>query len=268
MATARGLMSVRDAYVLEIAALLHDIGKIGVPDRILMKAGPLTEQEWRIMRIHDRIGVDIVESSFSNPQLVEIVRYHHANFDGSGDSDSPAGEDIPLGARLVTIADAYDAMVSDRVYRKGCPQEEAFAELRRCSGTQFDPRLVERFIAVVEDFTAKNPVQVDSKRAALELGLQIEQLAVAMDEQNITSIQSLAGTLQISASKHGVSEVETLAAELAELATNDPDLHQLVSLTRELLDLCRNAQLAHIEATPDTIAVDQDRRSAHTQTTF
>ncbi|MCA9264859.1 MAG: diguanylate cyclase [Planctomycetales bacterium] len=132
VATARGLMAVKDAYFLEIAALLHDIGKIGVPDAILLKPGPLTKDEWEIMQMHDRIGVEIVEASFSQKQMVDIVRYHHATFKASPHLPHlPAGTDIPLGARIVTIADAYDAMVSDRVYRKGRTPEAAFQELRR-----------------------------------------------------------------------------------------------------------------------------------------
>ena len=216
------------------------------------------------MKVHDQIGVDIVESSFSNKQLVDVVRYHHATYErNAAKGHLPSGEDIPLGARIVTIADAYDAMVSDRVYRRGRSQEAAFEELRRCAGTQFDPRLVERFIAVVEDYNTQAQLRVDSKNIALQLGLQIEQLAVAMDGQDIGKIHALAETLEFTAQKNGVVEVQNLAAELSELAVGEPDLHQLVSLTRELLDLCRSAQLAHIDQTPEAIAVDNDRRTSH-----
>ena len=104
---------------------------------------------------------------------------------------------------------------------------------------------------------------MDSKNIALQLGLQIEQLAVAMDGQDIGKIHALAETLEFTAQKNGVVEVQNLAAELSELAVGEPDLHQLVSLTRELLDLCRSAQLAHIDQTPEAIAVDNDRRTSH-----
>ncbi|MEZ6116910.1 MAG: HD domain-containing protein [Pirellulaceae bacterium] len=139
----------REIYVLEVAALLHDIGKIGVPDSILLKPGPLTKEEWQIMSKHDDIGVDILAAAFSCPELSEIVRCHHA-FYGANNQDLPTGEAIPLASRIIALADAYDAMVSDRVYRKGMPPEDAFAELRRCSGTQFDPQLVERLIEVAQ----------------------------------------------------------------------------------------------------------------------
>ncbi len=261
VATARGLMSVRDAYILELAALLHDIGKIGVPDKILLKPGPLTAEEWQIMEVHDRIGVEIVESSFCHPQLVDIVKYHHAWYQKrEAVPDMPYGDDVPIGARIVSIADAYDAMVSDRAYRKGRSQEEAFIELRRCAGVQFDPRLVERFIAVMEDYHGPDGLTVDSKQAALQLGLQIEQLASALDRQNTNEISVLAERLERTAAQNQVHEIQDLAAALREVAHDDPDLHQLISMTRDLLDLCRSAQRTHVRTTPESDRADQSRR--------
>lgn len=184
VATARGLMGERECYVLEVAALLHDIGKLGVPDAILLKPGPLTPEEWKIMHTHDRIGVEIISAAFLSPELTQIVGTHHAAFSGSSrDPSLPRGEDIPLGARILTIADAFDAMVSDRMYRKGRSQELAFAELRKCAGTQFDPQLVERFIKAISsnDSSRSQPALAVSKQTALRIGLQIEQLAGALD---------------------------------------------------------------------------------------
>ena len=259
-------MSVRDAYVLEIAALLHDIGKIGVPDRILLKPGPLTPEEWQIMHVHDQIGVDIVASSFTNQQLVDIVRCHHATFAPNSQSERqdqlPHGDDIPLGARIVTIADAYDAMVSDRVYRMGRSKQEAFEELRRCAGTQFDPRLVERFIAVVEDYRSDDCPANVSKQTALQLGLQMERLATAADENDVESIVSIATMVESTAAKHEVFEVEQLARLLRETAEEDPDLHQIISLTRELLDLCRIAQRSHVTPMSESNANGQQLEGA------
>ena len=129
---------------------LHDIGKIGVPDSILLKPGPLTQDEWQVMTMHDHIGVEIIKSSFACSELAEIMTNHHAWYAGNPRSpELPTGDDIPLGARILAIADAFDAIVSDRVYRRGRSIEDAFAELRRCVGTQFDPELVEEFIACV-----------------------------------------------------------------------------------------------------------------------
>jgi len=133
--TAKGLLTERDCYVLEIAALLHDLGKLGIPDSILKKPGPLTEGEWRVMKAHDGMGVEIITVAFASDKLSEIIRSHHAWYDGNGRStDLPSGHDIVLGARILSIADSYNAIISDRVYRKGRGREEAFVELRRCGG--------------------------------------------------------------------------------------------------------------------------------------
>ena len=110
-------MSAHDSYILEIAASLHDIGKIGVPDAVLSKPAKLTDKEWQVMAVHDRIGVEIVGSTFNCPELADAIRLHHNWFDGSSKSNEndPVGNDIPVAARILAIADAYDAMVSDRV---------------------------------------------------------------------------------------------------------------------------------------------------------
>ena len=185
VAVAHRLMSLSEAYVLENAALLHDIGKIGVPDSILLKPGPLTQEEWKVMSTHDRIGVEIIRSTFACNELTKTVQSHHATFaDDPRHPELPSGKDLPLGARILTIADAYDAMVSDRVYRKGRSKEEAFAELRRCAGRQFDPELVERFIEVA---TARERTLAE-QLALLEPGISRVQnllrVAEPRDEQS------------------------------------------------------------------------------------
>jgi putative nucleotidyltransferase with HDIG domain len=249
VATARGLMGERECYVLEVAALLHDIGKLGVPDAILLKPGPLTPEEWQIMRRHDRIGVEIISAAFFSPELTQIVGTHHAYFGGtSRDPSLPTGEDIPLGARILMIADAFDAMVSDRVYRKGRSQELAFAELRNCAGTQFDPQLVERFIKVISsnDFSRNQPALAVSKQTALRIGLQIERLAGALDAQDFPNLAAMASRLSATASQEGVPEIAQLAIELESCASADPDLMTVVKLTTDLLQLCRSTQRSYL----------------------
>ena len=184
VAAAEGLLSFSDCYLLEIAALLHDIGKIGVPDKVLLKPGPLTPSEWQVMRCNGTIGVEIVRASFASPKLNEVLRTYQAHY-GNPDARprTPDGRPHPTGARILAIADAYDSMVTDHVYRKGRTADAAFAELRRCAGTQFDPELVERFISVESHNKSKTdtPNAGVSRETALAIGLQIERLLAAMD---------------------------------------------------------------------------------------
>jgi putative nucleotidyltransferase with HDIG domain len=129
-------------------ALLHDIGKIGVPDAILLKPGPLLPSEWEEMRRHPQTGYTILQSIPFLQRAAEIVLSHQEKFDGTGYPRQLAGEAIPLGARIFAIADTLDAITSDRPYRKGGPIEKARDEIRRFTGTQFDPRCAEAFLSL------------------------------------------------------------------------------------------------------------------------
>ena len=129
-------------------ALLHDIGKIGVPDSILLKAGPLTPSEWIEMRKHPEIGHQILQGIGFLSQAADIVLAHQERWDGGGYPRGLKGAQIPLGGRIFAIADTLDAMTSDRPYRRGVSYDEARAEIARCSGTQFDPACVEAFLSI------------------------------------------------------------------------------------------------------------------------
>jgi putative nucleotidyltransferase with HDIG domain len=128
------------------AAFLHDIGKMAIPDLILRKPGPLTPEERDIMRTHCEIGYNMVTRIPFLREAAEIVLSHQEYFDGTGYPRGLRGEEIPLGARIFAVADALDAMISDRPYRKALPISHAREEIQRCSGTQFDPKVVEVFI--------------------------------------------------------------------------------------------------------------------------
>ncbi len=130
---------------LQNVAFLHDIGKIGVSDRVLLKAGPLTSEEWELMRQHPGISAEIVRPLFDE-ELVAGVRHHHERFDGKGYPDGLSGADIPLVARLMCVVDCYDAMSCERPYRRALTYRQCLAELRRCAGTQFDPDMVAAFL--------------------------------------------------------------------------------------------------------------------------
>jgi putative nucleotidyltransferase with HDIG domain len=136
--------------VLARAAFLHDIGKMAIPDSILRKPGPLDNDEKTIMRTHCEIGYNVLTRIPFLRDAAEIVLAHQEFYDGTGYPRGLRGEQIPLGARIFSIADAMDAMISDRPYRKALPMSHALEEIRRCSGTQFDPQIVEVFMAIPE----------------------------------------------------------------------------------------------------------------------
>lgn len=138
--------------------LLHDVGKIGIPDAILLKQGPLSGDEWDVMRRHPQIGHDILSSAPALCGAAQIVLTHEERFDGSGYPRGLAGEAIPLWARLFAIIDTLDAMTSDRPYRRGVGFDVAKAEIVACAGRQFDPRAVRAFLA--EEGTLREMVAV------------------------------------------------------------------------------------------------------------
>ncbi len=144
--------SEEEQHLIRLAALLHDIGKIGIPDAILHKPGPLTAEEWTIMRRHPEIGRQILEEAggIFRP-LATIVAAHHERWDGKGYPIGLVGEEIPLAARILSVVDSYDAMTSHRPYRTPFSPREARAELQRGVGDQYDPCVVEAFLAVLNE---------------------------------------------------------------------------------------------------------------------
>ena len=134
---------------VEFAALMHDIGKIGIDENILKKNGKLNEQEMEIIKKHPAIGNKIISPVAFLAPIAPIVLYHQEWFNGKGYPEGLKGEEIPLGSRIVAVIDAYDAMTSDRPYRKALTKEHAVTELRNCAGSQFDPNVVEAFVEVL-----------------------------------------------------------------------------------------------------------------------
>jgi len=134
---------------IEIGGRLHDMGKIGVSENILNKPGKLTEEEFASVRRHPEIAADILKDTESLKDIRELILYHHEHYDGTGYPAGLEGEDIPLGARILAVADAYDTMMSRRAYREPMPKEAAVEELKRCRGSQFDPRIIDIFLKVI-----------------------------------------------------------------------------------------------------------------------
>ncbi|MDO8427318.1 MAG: PAS domain S-box protein [Deltaproteobacteria bacterium] len=134
---------------LELSGLLHDIGKLGTYESILDKPGKLTEDEVGIIKLHPKKGADILSPIRQMRDIIPAIKHHHECFDGTGYPEGIKGEDIPLMARILTVADTVDAMGADRPYRKGRPMDEIIVELKRCSGTQFDPKMVDAFLRTI-----------------------------------------------------------------------------------------------------------------------
>jgi diguanylate cyclase (GGDEF)-like protein/putative nucleotidyltransferase with HDIG domain len=147
---ARGLgLNDQEVARIKMAALLHDIGKVAIPDGILNKPGKLDEEEWKLMREHPVIGERILRAIPGMGSVARIVRHEHERFDGAGYPDGLSGEDIPIGSRIILACDAYHAMTSDRPYRKAMPHAEAIRELGKNAGTQFDPQVTEILIGAL-----------------------------------------------------------------------------------------------------------------------
>ena len=132
-------------------ALLHDIGKIGVPNEIINSKSKMTDEEYAIMKTHPGIGSDILEEIKSRPDLMIGARWHHERYDGKGYPDRKAGEDIPYFARIISVADSYDAMTSNRSYRKFLPQDVVRGEIEKNSGTQFDPNVAKCMLSIIDE---------------------------------------------------------------------------------------------------------------------
>jgi putative nucleotidyltransferase with HDIG domain len=148
IATELGL-SAPECRCVELGALLHDVGKLSIPDRVLTKPGPLNELEWAAMRRHAALGERLLAHILDQTDVLAIVRSHHERWDGAGYPDGKTGEEIPLAARIVAVADAFQAMIEPRPYRSPRTRESALEEIASQSGQQFDPACVEALRAVV-----------------------------------------------------------------------------------------------------------------------
>lgn len=157
----------QESSVLRMASLLHDIGKLVIPDEVLRKPEPLDEAEWALMKQHPSSAQHILSQMDSVADAVPAIVHHHEKYDGSGYPQGLAGDDIPLSSRILSVTDAFDAMTSDRPYRKAMSIEAALKELRDNSGTQFDPRIVETFVKLIEDRGAHplRPASPDTQTA-------------------------------------------------------------------------------------------------------
>ncbi len=138
---------------IQLAAIIHDIGKVTVPNSVLNKPGKLTSEEWAIMKTHPRVGADIISTTKLSNMVIDGVLYHHERFDGSGYPEGLIGEQIPLAGRILAVVDAYDAMTSDRPYHKGLAMDQALEILQQGAGIQFDPKIVAVFLNLISSYS-------------------------------------------------------------------------------------------------------------------
>ena len=149
----------RNLETVVLAASLHDIGKIGVPDHVLLKPGKLTEEEFEYIRKHSEFGWMVLRNLEGMEEPSLMLLHHHERFGGGGYPGDLVGEDIPLGARMIAVADAYDALTTDRPYRRGRTHEQAVEEIRRHIKTQFDPMMVDAFVESFSESVTVDPLQ-------------------------------------------------------------------------------------------------------------
>ncbi|SFH62496.1 diguanylate cyclase [Planctomicrobium piriforme] len=251
VALGQRLMSLSACYVLETAALLHDIGKIGVPDSILLKQTPLTADERNFIQNYSHIGLEIVRTAFASPELSAILENARVAY-----ADSLARQQsLPLGARILAVADAYDSMINDQIYRKGVSPAEAIAELRRCAGTQFDPEIVTQFIEVVLSKTKETGPKLQvNLDVALALGMELERLAEAVDQQNMELLRALASHIVRTASSTDTQEILDKALEFERAAVAGDDQLGILQKASELITCCRATQSAYLRVEGSSVS--------------
>jgi putative nucleotidyltransferase with HDIG domain len=167
IATALGL-SEKKVELIRTGALLHDIGKIGIPDSILYKPGPLTDEEFVYIKEHPVRGAELVSTNDGLREMVPIIRHHHERYDGRGYPDGLKGQEIPVEARILCVADSVQAMESDRPYRKALGNQAIIAEINENAGSQFDPVIVEAFLKVVQELGLVEMKSLNEKPTAFQ----------------------------------------------------------------------------------------------------
>ena len=235
----RGRISSVDRLHLGTAALLHDIGKLGIPDWVLKKPGPLTEYEASVMRLHDGIGIDMLRSAGCDETVIEIVKNHSTSCNATLDPFTSHS----VGARVLRIADAFDTLVSDHVYRLGVSQGQAFEELWRYVDVQFDSHWVEVIVSTVEsegwDHSIGDPSEL-CRAAATRAAGYLDELSRAIDSHTPQFVAVIAQCIRDTARGEVSDRADRLLQQIEGPADN------LWDLAEELWDACWKQQLAHI----------------------
>ena len=237
-----------DLEALRAGALLHDVGKLGVPDNVLLKPGQLTPEEFEKMKAHPVIGAAILEPVRFPYPVAAIVRHHHERWDGKGYPDGLAGEDIPLGARILSVADVYDALTSDRPYRPAWTRGRTLAFLKAEAGRQFDPQVVDVFLALGSHVFAEDDAKIEG--AALIYGASILPVAL-LERRHTGSTTSELWVLNevertLAAARPLRDRLDTLSTKLAEAVPGTTCAFMLLDVDRNPLLRLTNGTTADL----------------------
>src|SRR4051812_42305333 len=190
LARAMGVKDSQQIRAIEAAALLHDMGKLAVPEYILNKPGPLTTAEFDKMKLHASVGADILSAIDFPYPVVPIVRHHHESWDGSGYPDGLKGTDIPIGARILSVVDCFDALTSDRPYRPRLSDSDALKILVERRGSMYDPLIVDTFTRVYRDIAPDAPTPTVTRRALSEItssSSTVDSVRVATNFEDVSA---------------------------------------------------------------------------------
>jgi HD-GYP domain-containing protein (c-di-GMP phosphodiesterase class II) len=187
----------KEIEIIKHAGILHDLGKLGIDNAILRKPGKLTDEEYNLVKKHPELGENMLMPLKFLKDEKSIVRHHHERFDGTGYPDGIKGKAIPLGARIIAVADTFDAITSDRPYRPIYPMNKAVEEIRECSGTQFDPSVVEAFLQLIKNDKyvelQERLERREFKRAFTDVSIQYRPETMGEDERKISRIRNIGG---------------------------------------------------------------------------
>lgn len=233
---------------LALLCLLHDVGKVGVPMEILNKPGKLTDEEWKIMRSHVEKGYEIAMSNTELRQIAEEIRHHHERWDGNGYPDGLSRESIPVLSRVISVVDAFDAMINDRPYRKGMPIPKAIEELKSCAGSQFDPYIVSEFIRLVSEKYADSLAADSKQRTAVSGGVSTDdgqtEIRIMARRQMVDSSEYGKDAFRVHTVKHSRYFVD----ENWRIISVDDNFEELTGYSKEDIE---NNIITQIDLIPD-----------------
>jgi len=244
----RNFVQGKDLYLLEIAALLHDVGKIGVPDAVLYKPGPLNEQEWEIMNRYNEMGLQIVGNTIGSSKILDILRCRHYGYEPSHARPQQKlfREGIPVMSRILYVCDVFDSMVSDRAYKERKLIPEALVELFKCSPGQFDEEIVRCLVSHVQEHGYEPTLLSDSvnldPRSAVKIGSYIEVVCQALETGDSETLRETSRSLRTDASKVFAHDLVNATIDLEEAVNVGLPDEQIERIASELMELCRDTR--------------------------